>query len=736
LLPVTIGQALGLERPDATSGIEGLTAFLRAKTLLLVLDNFEHLLTGRDVPLHLLEACPMVKIMSTSREPLRVRAERVYPVEPLRVAPDGAQPGALVDSPAVQLFLQRTRAAGATLEVNDETVRTVGEICRRVDGLPLAIELAAAWTPLLPPATLLTRLEHRLQLLAGGWQDLPPRQKTMRDTVVWSYDLLSDSEQGLFRRLSVFVGGCSLEAAEAVCSPDSGAFLPSLQSLVSKSLLVMQDLGTEGSRLRMLETVREYALELVDATGESEMLRGLHARYYLSWIENAAPRLSGPEQIVWVDRVAREHDNLRNALRWACERDDTEIGFRLAAALWRFWWTRGHLTEGRAWLDQVLRLPGAERQVAPSLRISILGAAARLAIEQSDFEEGAELADRCLELAEEQKEPRDMVLAFDLQGLVARRRDRYSEAVSWYERALTLARELGDEPAVASALNGLGVTMGFMGDWEGSALLAQQALAAYRRLGNIRGIADAVQGLSMRAGTRGAYEEMRAYGEEALTLNRALGQTGQVAEILFTLGTATGQQGDFDRASALLEESLAIRQERGDELGGAQSMAGLAGVAIGTGDLTGARALLTEAREIVRRYDHPWGWGMVDTLLAHVELESGNPGRAEELLAESRLHLHAIGNVLFLPWVLEGLAGAAAVQERWVEAAALFGAWNAMRDRGNAATVPVNEAANQRRLATTRDVLGAERFSAAYEEGYRRQLDELATSTDGRADED
>jgi predicted ATPase len=363
---------------------ERLAASLRARHLLLLLDNVEHLVAARDDLLTLLEACPRVVVLATSRVALRVRGERQYRVAPLELPAEDAPPESLAHTPAVALFLERARAVGADLESTVVMAHAVAQICRRLDGLPLGIELAAAWARLLPPPALLARLDRRLPLLIGGAHDMPERQRTMRDAIAWSHDLLSEPERRLFRGLSVFAGGFTPEAAGAICAEpgEEPATLAGLASLVDKSLLRQQDDASGEPRLMLLETLREFALERLEASGEAEAVRRRHAEHYLALAEAAEPEMHGPRGGDWGAMLEREHDNLRAALQWALDCDAGETGLRLCGALWRFWSARGHLGEGGRWLREVLDATIATTKAASSLRANALAGAATLAIER------------------------------------------------------------------------------------------------------------------------------------------------------------------------------------------------------------------------------------------------------------------------------------------------------------------------------------------------------------------
>jgi predicted ATPase/class 3 adenylate cyclase len=365
----TLAQVLGLREDGGRSLDDTLTRYLKEKHLLLFLDNFEQILSAAPVVADLLAKCPKLKVLVTSRAVLHVRGEREFVVSPLAL-PDPKQTVSaevLGQYAAVALFVQRAVAAQAGFGLTDENALSVAEICRRLDGLPLAIELAAAQIKVLSPEVLLHRLGRRLPLLQDGPRDAPARQRTLRDTIVWSYDLLNEAEQRVFRRLAVFVGGFTLEAAEAVCDAtgDHGlGVVDGVGALVNQSLLRRDDRTGEGSRFAMLETIREYGLEQLEADSEAAELRRRHAAYCLELVEAAELELTGPRQVAWLDRLEAEHDNLRAALHWAVEQGEVELGLRLGGALWLFWDVRGHLTEGRGRLGEVLALARTARPTA------------------------------------------------------------------------------------------------------------------------------------------------------------------------------------------------------------------------------------------------------------------------------------------------------------------------------------------------------------------------------------
>ena len=725
----TVAQRLGLEEREATPLADRLAASLRGKRLLLLLDNLEHLVEARGAILGLLESCPRLVVLATSRVALRVRGEREYRVAPLELPAEDAPSETLLRSAAVALFLERARVVGVELEPDAATAPIVAAICRRLDGLPLAIELAAAWTRLLPPLALLARLERRLPLLIDGPHDLPARQRTMRDAIAWSYDLLDAPEQRLFRQLAVFAGGFTLEAAEEVgggpapthASPPA-VTLARLAVLVDRSLLRHEDGGRDGGaapRLILLETIREYGLERLEEHGEGEAARERHAAHYLALAEAAELAMGGPDGLVWRTRLAREHDNLRAALDWSLASCDGARALRLAGALARFWSERGYLSEGRRWLGEALAATaGADEAVAGARERALVGAAT-LAIEQAAYDEAEELCEQAVAAARARDPGRSLVAALNARGLLSRARGRYAEAARDHEEAHVLASALGDQAGVAAALNGLAGALGFTGDTARSSALAEQSVAGFRELGDARGLAEALLGLMWQATNAVDPARVEALGEEVLALFRALGDTGRMAEALFVLGVTAQFQGRHDRAAALHEEGLVLRQGRGDERGAVEQRSALAQIALQRGDLARARGLLEETLVILARFDDPWNRAMSLVLLAHAELAEDQAGRAATLLAESAEIYHAIGNLLYVPWCLEGLAEVAAAQGEWERAARFCGARDALRARLGSPIPPCHPEGYARMLASVRAAIGETGFAAARAEGER-----------------
>lgn len=466
-----------------------------------------------------------------------MRGEQTFVTQPLAL-PNPTRPplvDALARSPAVALFLQRARTVAPTFALTAANAPAVAAICRRLDGLPLAIELAAVRVELLPPVELLARLERRLALLTDGARDLPARQQALRSAITWSYDLLTADEQTLFARLGIFVGGCTLAAVEAVCAAagdGEGAVLDGLTSLVEKSLLRLEEAGWEGPRFGMLETLREYARERLVESGDEAGTQRRHAEYYLTLAEAAEPALTGPAQGGWLERLDREADNLRAALRWARESAGDpagrggELGLCLVGIVWRFWYTRGYQSEGYGWLEDLLTLTGTgHNAVSAPVRAKALNAA----------------------------------------GVLAYYRGDYERAIVWHEECLLLRRELGDIQAMASSLHNLASNVQLSGDDERAVELYEESLTLSRMLGAKLVIAATLGNLGDVARAQGDNERAIALSEESLALSRELGDTWSIALSLAGLARLAHEQGDDRRAASLYAESLTLYRQLGDK---------------------------------------------------------------------------------------------------------------------------------------------------------------------------
>jgi len=633
---------------------------------------------------------------------------------------------------AVALFVATAQAVSPDFALTARNAAAVAAICRRLDGLPLALELAAAWSKALPPTALLARLEHRLTVLVDGPRDLPARQQTMRHAIAWSYDLLDEHEQALFRRLAVCVGGCTLEAAEHLSDNVGLPVWQRLGALADKSLLGMVagaplEEGEDGEaepRVIMLETIREYGLERLDAAHETEMVLNRHLALYLALAETAQPELRGPRQRMWLMRLEQEHDNLRAVLRWAGLSGQATTGLRLAATLWPFWVARGHLAEGQRWLREMLDVT-AQDETDPVTRAGALTGAAMLAIELGDYDQAEDLCASGIALARRHGQGRALVAALNARGLLARTRGRYPTAIPCHEEALAVARAGDDQAGEAAALAGLGAVTMFTGEAARARTLFEQSLALYRALGDTHGRAEVLSGLTLDAVSAGALDRAEALGTEAIALLRVLGSTGLLAEALFGLGTVAQNRRQDERADILYEESLTLYRQRGDDLGAARALSARSLIALRSGDLDRARTMQTEALNTMRRHDSLWGQAMALTMLGHVELADGAVDQAPDLLGESATLFQTIGNPLFLSWCLEGLAGLAAAQGHGARAARLCGARDALLMERGSSLPPAYPEGYAHMLEAMRGLLDAEALARELAAGQALPLDQV-----------
>jgi predicted ATPase/transcriptional regulator with XRE-family HTH domain/Tfp pilus assembly protein PilF len=566
-----VAQALHIREIGGEPVEETVRARLQQRRLLLLLDNFEHLRAAAPLVAALVAACRSVKALVTSREPLHMRGEHLFVVPSLEAPTAGSDPAdipAVADLnryAAVALFVQRARAIQPAFELTSANAGVVAAVCRRLDGLPLALELAAARIRLLSPSMLLARLDNRLAVLTTGAQDLPERQQTLRATLDWSYHLLSASEQRLFRRLGVFVGDWALEAAEVICSGagDLGLeALAGLGSLLDKSLIQQEWTGPDAPRFTMLETIREYALDCLATSGEAALLGRQHAAYYLALAEQAAPELTGPDQATWMKRLDGEYGNLRAALSWEREHGQVESGLRLAGALLRFWSTHGSLAEGREWLESLLALAVAEAAPA-TIRAKAYYAAGLLANTQGDQTHAAMRLEQSIALYREAEDLLGAVRALNTLGGVAYDQGELVSAAALYEQSLAQARAAGNLGEIARALGNLGEVSYHLGDLAGAAARHEEALALARQAGRKDVEAYQLGDLGNVARQQGDLNRATVLQRQALELKWALGERRQIAITLEDLASLAGDEGRGKRAARLLGAATVLRETIG-----------------------------------------------------------------------------------------------------------------------------------------------------------------------------
>jgi predicted ATPase/DNA-binding CsgD family transcriptional regulator len=577
----TIALVLGVRETVGQPLVESLVLSLHQRALLLLLDNFEQVLAAAPLVAALLARCPHLTVVVTSRAPLRLREEQAYLVSPLAV-PDATMrtPDTLHQAAAGRLFVERAGRVAPGFALSDATAAAIADICRRLDGLPLALELAAARTNVLPPSALLARLARRLPLLSGGARDLPARQQTLRDTIAWSYDLLSAGEQTLFRRLAVFVGGWTLDAALALCSaaPDPGIdLLDGLSSLVDTSLVQRADVGEGEPRFTMLETIREFAEEQLSASGEGDEMRRQHALVFAALAEAGEPSLFSPRHAGWLQRLAAEHDNLRAALAWLGEHGPAERELHLAGALGQFWLNHGHLAEGRRLLERALET-SARSDPGPG-RARALQSLGMVATFQDDYATACTALDASAALCRAYDDWRGLAVTLQYRAMADFFHGQEDSARALIGESLDLARSLGDPWDTANAINGYGIIHAARGYTAALRPVFEEQLALCHELGDAGGVANAVTGLGRIALQAGDYATARTLLEEGLAIRRRDQLVVLVAHSLVVLGDVLRLQGERTAAADHLDEGLRLFHQMGNRQGISLGLAGVAALA-------------------------------------------------------------------------------------------------------------------------------------------------------------
>jgi non-specific serine/threonine protein kinase len=593
LVPATIAQELGADQ-TTSAPLDAIRTKVGERELLLVIDNFEQVLGAASFVSELVGALPSAKVLVTSQTPLHVRLEHEYAVPPLGVPADvdTNDLDQLATSPAVALFIDRARRVRPGFELTAENASSVAEICRALDGIPLAIELAAARVKLLTPQALRSRLQYRLEILTGGGSDLPERQRTLRSAIDWSYGLLHETEQAVLARLSMFAGGCSLEAAEAVAGAgdlDLGGVVDVLASLVDKSLLRQSEAHDGEPRFLMLETIREYALSRLEQRGEADDVRARHAEWFLSLVEAAEPELTRANQAAWLAQLDEETGNIRSALAWALDSGRVEVGLRYAGALVRFWSIRGLMAEGRERLAEAL-LSADSAPIAVRAKAEFAAGYAELGL--GDFVDAERHFSRSLELAGDDVGAAAAARAQLAWIAMTRTTDGDGPALDLATESLRVAREVDDKRTSSGALNTLAELALQRGEIDAALELMEESLALRRSLGDQRLVANSLLSIARARLARGELANTRRLLEEGLALARELGDTWSASVALAGLGRVQLLEGSSAEAIELFRDALRLATARRDKRAVADCLQGLAGALALQGDAElGARLL-------------------------------------------------------------------------------------------------------------------------------------------------
>lgn len=731
-----IAETLDIQESADQSLFEQIAVVLQRKHLLMVLDNIEQVITIAPQIEELLAVCPSLKMVVTSREVLRVQSEHIFPVSPLALPDLKHLPSNedLLHYTAIALFIQRVRTILPTFQLTPANVRAIAEICVRLDGLPLAIELAAAHIRLLPPQALLARLSQRLQLLKQSVRTLPARHRTLRSTLDWSYNLLSQDEQRLFRCLSVFVGGWSLEAVEAVwvgtqliapsMTYESMSALEGVSSLLDKSLLLQNAQEGEEPYLLMLVTVREYGLHLLAESGEVEEVRQAHALYYLTWAEKADSHLRGRQQTLWQKRLEQEQENLRAALQWCIEQEQAELACRFGAALSWFWHISGHWSEGRHWLEAALRLAGAK---SPTLmRAKALRGAGDMASCQGDYLAARTWLEESVSILRELHDTRELTLSLSmLSAIIADNDVGTSRALA--EESVALAKEVGDSWNLAFALYLMGLAVAAPASYTHANELLEQSVALLRQLGDKRQLSLVLSQFGKLIASQGNLARAETLCRESLALARELGYKSVLLRPLYDLAKVLRQRGEIDQATTLLQESLILVRDLGDRCLLAMILHELAYIARARQDMTQATTLLQESLILYQEMGETFLQAGALCDLGNLAQAQSDLPRATEMYKESLALSQQIGHQEALAWNLVGLAQLAGEQKQFQRAARLFSAAQAISPL-HADMEHIEWTNYERSLAEVRTQLGEQAFAVAWAEGRTMTPEQALTS--------
>ena len=689
----TTARSLGMQDDGEKSVIESLVTALEGRQVLLVLDNLEQVVSvGSDI-VGLLQRCPDLTIMATSRVALRVRGEQEIPVQPLALPDSGgsAPVAELAEVESVSMFLQTARGHAPDFTLTEQNAATIADVCRRLDGLPLAIELAASRLRVLSPSTLLQMLERRLHLLSFGPRDLPDRQRTLRDAIRWSYDLLSPEDQQRFRQLAVFIGGFGIPSAASVMQTSESEALNALTQLTDHQLVRSMTTPLGDARFRMLETIREFGVELLEDSGELLALRKSHADWCTELALTAAPELTGTNQATWLETLETEHDNLRAALAWSITESPSRAA-RMAAALWRFWWIRGYVREGRAWLQRVLELSD---DVAPADRAAALYAAAELSEALFDS----------------------------------------SDAITLHKQALVIFEDLKDDVGKALCLNGLGIVERSLGNLDEAEHLHHQALPLLQGARHRRGEASTFNNLAAVAYYHGNFVQAEAFWKQALEILREIGDLRTTGLLLGNLGELALQTGRHQRAIELLMESLAVARDLASPESMSYSLINLGSAFVEAGHFDQAREALEEGLVYGNQVEDVRTAGEAHCTLGKIALLTGDYPSAARSYMESLVLLAKAGDLPDVATSLEGLGCVASATSLHEDTIRLFAAAHRIRETTGATRKPTAQAGYDQALLASRAAVGGRTADALWEDGLNRSLNAVVILASAMTDQ-
>ncbi len=725
LIPQTIATALGV-RDEAGNLAQTLTNYLERKTLLLVFDNCEHLIdAAAQHAENFLRAAPNLKIVATSREALNLAGEHIFhvPSLPLPDTKRSLSPDELSQSDAARLFTERATAANNHFRVTEQNAPLIAQICRRLDGIPLALELAAARVTTLSVEQIAARLDDVFRLLTGGSRTAMPRQQTLAAAIEWSYNLLSNPERALLSRLSVFAGGWTLDAAEQICAGDGIAqldILDLLTQLVNKSLVIAEN-NDGATRYRFLETIRQFARYCLYKAEAVELVSDRHLEFFGAFAETARAQLRGPAQIRWLERLDAEHDNLRAALLWALADNPTRSAqaLRLTGALWMYWDTRGYFQEGLNWSERALAASAVENSARVQTLIGAGGAISRL----GNLAQTTAYGEQARALARNIGDPRGEAEATMYLGFIHLLTGDTARADEWLNQAFVLYQAVGDADDLGRAQGPFAQRALMQGDYARAAELYKSSLTLFRQVGDVREIAGALNNLAGVVHTQGDFANARAYAQEALEMYTALSDKHGIATAQRELGSLACAQGNFLYAQPQLETSRALFEEMGDRLCALETDLEL--LALLTRATQNVQAAALGARVLQAAHVLQWASGihLANHVLARLALAEGKIQNARDFLRAAFTQAPTAPDVPTTLALFDTAAQLATRQNEFARAAKLLGAAQAQREKFGVPRPPIESAAAENLRATLRAAL-EENFSSLWEQGYAWTMDE------------
>lgn len=722
-----IAQALNVREMEGVPIKDRVFSHLSEREGMLILDNFEHVIEASPFISELLLTCENLKVLVTSRIPLRIQGEHEYPLSPLRIS-QGTSVEEIRACEAVQLFEQRARAVKPGFEISDANAQDLSQICERLDGLPLAIELAAARIKVLSPKAILTRLQNRLDLLTGGARDMPDRHRTLREAIAWSYDLLSRPEKQLFQWLSVFVGGFTFDAAEFIFNSISNADLDlfdGLSSLVDKNLVQQKDLEDGESWFYMLETIREFGQECLIAGGDKGIVEPAHCAYFAEFAVEAGTHLAGPHQMVWLDRIEQDHNNLRAAIAFGLRNmGDNLMIADFGIALWRFWLFRGYLVEGIGVLDRIIDHLGD--RAGPEIKAKLLMAAGTLAHNFGQYKKALSLFDSCLSIFHASGDDAGLAKTLSNKGWINWRIGNFPDAKVLSEESLWLYQQLNDKQGVATAINNLGWIALYQGDTLKAKEHFEFVLSIHEELNNIRDAAFAKNSVAWVCASLRQTDHAQALFQDSISTFEQLGEKQLTAFSKARFAAVLLEWGDVQKALALVfDEALPLFKQIGDAWG--TSFASQVGsrISIQQGDFAGAEQLCKEAQAISTRLGDFNGAAETLLILAEIERARTASDQAEKLYNEALTLKVYVEDKAGQLRALEGLALIAAERSNYERAVLVLGATSALREQFVLPRWPIEEEECRTHLNHIKKQMDEQAYQQAWTSGVECTLEDI-----------